>query len=90
MKQEVQRIEIGQLEALDATIDDAGEVRGDAIEGERFRDERIPLRTKRDDADVGGIALVSRSRMRDVDEADLHARISTLVRTTLLSTSAGQ
>ena len=60
------------------------------IEGERLGDERIPLGSERDDADVGGVALVARARVRDVHQADLHERISTFVWTTVLSTRAGQ
>ena len=59
---------------------DAAEMRGDALERELSREQRIPLRTQRDHADVGGVALVARARVRDVDEADLHATISTAVR----------
>ena len=64
--------------------------RRDAVAGQHLRQEWVPLGAQRDDADVGGVALVPGAGVSELGEADLHASTSTFVFTTVLSTSAGQ
>src|SRR4029079_16523572 len=90
VKQKVERVEIGQLEAFHSAIDHAPELIRDALLCQCVTQNLVPLRFVGDDADICGVALVTRTRVRDVDESNLHCTSSTLVWTTLLSMSAGQ
>jgi hypothetical protein len=89
VQEKVQCVEIRQLESIDGAVDHSVEMRGDGLLRHELLENGIPARLQRDDPDIGGVALVSRSGVRDVDKADLH-RIATSVFTTRLSTSAGQ
>ena len=90
VQKEVQRIQIGKLEALDAAGDESGEMLRDALASKVSLEDRVPARLERDDAHVGGVALVARPGVRDVEEPHFHESTSTFVRTTCLSMSAGQ
>src|SRR5687767_14832983 len=90
MEQKVERIEVSQLEPLDLAIDHSREMSGDGFPRDELLENRVPSRLERNDTDIGGVSLVTRARVRDIDETHLHVTISTFVRTTVLSTSAGQ
>src|SRR5688500_2116345 len=90
VEKKVQRIQMPQLESLDFPFDHSSEVSRDILAGDELLEDLVPPRLQRDDADVGGIALDARPRVRDIDETHLHVTIATFVRTTVLSTSAGQ
>src|SRR4051812_29662435 len=63
---------------------------GDPLVGDELHQDIIPAGLERDDADIRGVTLVARSRVRDVDQTNFHCTISTLVLTTVLSINAGQ
>src|SRR5688572_1455048 len=90
MEKKIQRVQIGQFEAHDRSVNLPVEMASDGVACDMFLDQRIPLRAKRDQSDVGSITLVTRSRVRDTTKLNVHQTISTCVETTLLSISAGQ
>src|SRR5256886_16185443 len=100
VQQEVERPEVGQLVALDRALDHALEVPGDAGGGHLFHEDRVILGLERDEPDVGGVALVARAGVGEVQETDaprlpdrplFHtSTISTHGSTIRLSTRAGQ
>ena len=53
-------------------------------------EQGVEFGTERDHADIGGIALVAGSCVRDIDQLYAHHETSTVVCTTRLSMSAGQ
>jgi hypothetical protein len=72
MQQEIERVQIGQLVALDLSFADSGEVPFDALGGDFADDDRVMFRFERDQADVGRVAFVARSRVSDFDKLYLH------------------
>src|SRR3954447_3525428 len=62
----------------------------DTIAREKPLDDLVPSGLECDHAHVSGVALVARSRVRDVHQAHFHESTSTCVWTTDLSTNAGQ
>src|SRR6185437_15892969 len=90
MQEKVESFQIRQLVALDRPVDHAFEMRRDRGQRDELAQHVVPLRPERDQPNVGRIALVARACVRDVEEANLRHRTSTFVRTTDLSTSAGQ
>ena len=63
---------------------------GDAFTRHISHDHIVPLWPQRDYADVGGVALVTRPGVRDVNKLHSHSTTSTDVATTDLSINAGQ
>ena len=90
MQQKVERAQIWQLVTLDFTLDHAAEVLSDALACNPLRQQLVPLWPQSDQPDIGRVALVTRSRVGNVDKPHFHWIISTEVRTTDLSISAGQ
>src|ERR1051326_2159286 len=91
VKQEVERVKIGQLEALDRPLDHASKMPRDPRRRHLLHEQRIVLGLIGDQSDVGGVALVPGARMREIDEPLFHtSSTSTAGRTMALSSSAGQ
>jgi hypothetical protein len=72
MQQEIERVQVGQLKALDLAFADSGEVSFDALGGDFAREYRVMLGFERDQADVGSVAFVPRSRVSDFDQLHFH------------------
>ena len=69
MQQEVERVQIGQLEPVDA-VHHALEMAGDTRHRHLAHEERIVLGVEGDEADVRGVALVARAGVRQVAELE--------------------
>src|SRR5215207_9539865 len=72
VQEEVERAEVGQLEALDAAMHDPAEVLLDALGRDLAYEHRVELFAQRDEADVGRVALVARARVRELQQFDSH------------------
>src|SRR5215470_8147502 len=72
MQQEIERVQIGQLVALDLSFADPGEVPFDALGGDFADEDRVMFRFERDQADVGRVAFVARSRVSDLEKRYFH------------------
>src|SRR5262245_5163994 len=72
MQQEIERVQIWQFVAFDLAFADSGEMPFDALGGDFTDKDRVMLRFERDQADVGRVAFVARSRMSDFDKLYLH------------------
>src|SRR5262249_12042096 len=91
VQEEIQRPQIGQLEALDRPLDLLAEVRGDALGREMRSQHTEPRPLERDHADVRGVPLAAGARRRGAEEADPHAASTrTAGVTSRLSMRAGQ
>ena len=90
MKQEVECIEIRELVALNLSLDHPAEMIGYPIPRDELIQHFVPLRLQRDHTNVRSVTLVAGAGVSDVEKADLHWMMSTLVFTTALSISAGQ
>jgi hypothetical protein len=90
VEEEVERVQVGELEALHRAGDHAVKVRRHALHRELPRQERVPVGPERDDAHVRRVPLVARAGVREIEQAHLHESSSTVGATTVLSMSAGQ
>src|SRR5262245_42659131 len=72
MQQKIERVQIRQFVALDLAFTDSGEVSFDALGGDLADEDRVMLRFERDQADVGRVAFVARTRMCDFDKRYFH------------------
>src|SRR5688500_5782598 len=72
VQQEVERAEVGQLEALDAALDQHAEMLFDALGRHLAREQRVYLLAQSDEPDVGRVALVARARVRQLQKFDSH------------------
>src|SRR5579872_1094181 len=89
MQQKIQRAQVGQLEPLDFSQTDSLEMFLHALRRNVFHQDRIILRLARDDADVRRIALVSRARVRQLDQFSFRHSVTSGA-TSVLGISAGQ
>ncbi len=72
MQQEVERAEIGQLKAFDFAFADSGEVLFDALGGDFSGDDRVILRLAGDQPDIGRVAFVTGTGVRDFQKLNFH------------------
>src|SRR5215475_915240 len=72
MQQEIERVQIRQLVAFDLALADSGEVSFDALRGDFADEYRVMLRFERDQSDVGRVAFVAGTRVRDFDQLRFH------------------
>ena len=90
MQQKIERLQIGELVSLDRPLDHATKMLSDPVSGDGLYEQVVPTWLDRDQADIGGIALVAGARVRDIHETNSHWMICTEVLTTDLSIRAGQ
>src|SRR5690606_36447276 len=96
MQQEVQRVQVGQLVTVNATVEHAREMLGYALDGQCLADDLPVLDAPCDDTDIDGVTLVAGAAVGEVVEQHTchgHASSTSTRRfgsITLRSMSAGQ
>src|SRR5690606_22724006 len=77
VQQEVERVEVGELEALDRAVDEAAEMLLDGLDGEALGEERIILGADGDHPAMHGVARVAGASVGETEQRDLgHLRFS--------------
>src|SRR3954454_722264 len=81
VEHDLDREEIVERINLDRAFADVGEMRGEPLARHLALEHRIGRRVIGEEADIGAVRLVARTRVRDFPQADFHAIASTSIAT---------